>query len=238
MRIYRRLQEVQAITFDLDDTLYDNRPVIERLEIELNNWMAVHHPIFTSRPLSWWKAFKKEIAHREPALTHNVSLWRHQQLQQGLQRLGYSTQQAIQAADDAMEQVTFWRSNFVVPESSHKLLTELCQAFPLIAITNGNVDVDRVGLSHYFEAVYKAGFDCLAKPYPDMFVKAHQELGIAQGNTLHVGDALYSDIVGAKRAGFMACWLNVRQANLMSCRKATLLPDIEIDQIGELHLLL
>ncbi len=30
MRFYRPLGQISALTFDLDDTLYDNRPVIDR----------------------------------------------------------------------------------------------------------------------------------------------------------------------------------------------------------------
>ncbi len=32
MHFYRPLERISAITFDLDDTLYDNRPVIARTE--------------------------------------------------------------------------------------------------------------------------------------------------------------------------------------------------------------
>lgn len=38
MHFYRRWQPVAAISFDLDDTLYDNGPAIERAE----QWMLSH----------------------------------------------------------------------------------------------------------------------------------------------------------------------------------------------------
>ncbi|HAS8091126.1 TPA: 2-haloalkanoic acid dehalogenase, partial [Vibrio vulnificus] len=44
MKHYRPLQPIAAMTFDLDDTLYDNRPVIERLEREVLAWLATQHP--------------------------------------------------------------------------------------------------------------------------------------------------------------------------------------------------
>lgn len=44
MKHYRPLQPIAAMTFDLDDTLYDNRPVIERLEREVLAWLAAQHP--------------------------------------------------------------------------------------------------------------------------------------------------------------------------------------------------
>ncbi|CAH0542641.1 5-amino-6-(5-phospho-D-ribitylamino)uracil phosphatase YigB [Vibrio marisflavi] len=238
MRVYRRLQTIKAITFDLDDTLYDNRPVIARLESELTQWMTEHHPIFISRPLSWWKAFKQELAAKEPTLTHNVSLWRYEQLRRGLTQVGYSLEQALQAANDAMEVVSYWRSQFDVPKSSHDVLKELSEKYPLVAITNGNVNVDTIGLSGYFQAVFKSGFDGLAKPFPDLFAKAQKKLNLQSKHILHVGDALYSDVEGAKRAGFQACWINLTGTSLIHQPKATLLPDLEIEDISELRSLL
>ena len=38
MHFYRRWQPVAAISFDLDDTLYDTGPAIERAE----QWMLAH----------------------------------------------------------------------------------------------------------------------------------------------------------------------------------------------------
>lgn len=39
MRFYRQLATIVVITFDLDDTLYDNRPVIDKTEQELLNFI-------------------------------------------------------------------------------------------------------------------------------------------------------------------------------------------------------
>ena len=38
MEFFRRLGAIRAISFDLDDTLYDNRPVIEHAA----RWMVAH----------------------------------------------------------------------------------------------------------------------------------------------------------------------------------------------------
>ncbi|MCV5262976.1 5-amino-6-(5-phospho-D-ribitylamino)uracil phosphatase YigB, partial [Escherichia coli] len=44
MKFYRRIEPIKAMTFDLDDTLYDNYPVIVRMERELLAWLKHHHP--------------------------------------------------------------------------------------------------------------------------------------------------------------------------------------------------
>lgn len=44
MRFYRPLGQISALTFDLDDTLYDNRPVILRTEQESLTFVQNYHP--------------------------------------------------------------------------------------------------------------------------------------------------------------------------------------------------
>lgn len=43
MRFYRPLGQISALTFDLDDTLYDNRPVILRTEQESLAFVQNYH---------------------------------------------------------------------------------------------------------------------------------------------------------------------------------------------------
>ena len=44
MRFYRPLGPVKAMTFDLDDTLYDNGPVIRAAEVSLQDYIVKHYP--------------------------------------------------------------------------------------------------------------------------------------------------------------------------------------------------
>lgn len=48
MRFYRPLGRISALTFDLDDTLYDNRPVILRTEREALTFVQNYHPALRS----------------------------------------------------------------------------------------------------------------------------------------------------------------------------------------------
>ena len=44
MHFYRPLRPIAAMTFDLDDTLYDNAPVIKRTAIESHAALQAWHP--------------------------------------------------------------------------------------------------------------------------------------------------------------------------------------------------
>ncbi|HVL88062.1 MAG TPA: HAD family hydrolase [Candidatus Thermoplasmatota archaeon] len=50
------------------------------------------------------------------------------------------------------------------------------------------------------------------KPHPRIFQLAARRFGLPPESILHVGDSLVDDVVGAKRTGFAAAWLNRRGA--------------------------
>ncbi|MFV0450218.1 MAG: 5-amino-6-(5-phospho-D-ribitylamino)uracil phosphatase YigB [Vibrio sp.] len=234
MQIYRGLSPIHAMSFDLDDTLYDNRPVIRHVEQQIALWLFEHHPVTASQPLAWWKALKNQLAKHDPWLLHDVSLWRFEQIRHGLMQLGYGEQQAKIAATDAMQQVHRLRNLVDVPDITHQVLRHLAAKMPLVAITNGNVDPEKIGLAPYFQLILRAGPDGHAKPYPDMFLRAQQFLALPATSILHVGDHPIKDVMGAKKHGFQACWYNDRGLSLRATPKVKILPDLEISQIEQL----
>ncbi|MDF4805707.1 2-haloalkanoic acid dehalogenase, partial [Vibrio parahaemolyticus] len=76
MLFYRQLGPIRAMSFDLDDTLYDNHPVIERLEQQVTQWLHQQHPLTASQPNAWWVSLKRQIAVQDPWLRHDVTQWR------------------------------------------------------------------------------------------------------------------------------------------------------------------
>ncbi|WP_070962910.1 5-amino-6-(5-phospho-D-ribitylamino)uracil phosphatase YigB [Vibrio sonorensis] len=236
MKYYRAIGPIRAMTFDLDDTLYDNWPVILRLEKELQSWFAKHHPIYFQKDHTWWQSLKKQVAIDNQSLIHNLSAWRQKYLEEGFRQLGYSDAKAVRVAEEAMVEVLKWRNRVDVPDSTHKVMRALANKYPLVAITNGNVDVKKIGLETYFSCVLKAGPDGPAKPLPDLFTKAAQHLGLPAKQILHVGDHLISDVKGAVDRGYQACWINDHQKCLRQ-ERATLVPHIEITELSQLLLL-
>lgn len=234
MIFYRRIEPVQAMTFDLDDTLYDNHPVIRLVEEQAAKWLHTHHSVSASQPIIWWQQMKQVVASQDPMLVHDMTKWRYEQIFQGLRMLGYSEEQALQAAGELINEVLRLRNQVDVPDETHRVMAQLADRIPLIAITNGNADPDKFGLGHYFQAVLKAGPDGLSKPFPDLFNKAQAMLNIPAGRILHIGDHLRTDVQGAKMNGFQACWLNDTDTDLRHCTKARILPDVEIARLSQL----
>ncbi|WP_299019907.1 5-amino-6-(5-phospho-D-ribitylamino)uracil phosphatase YigB [uncultured Photobacterium sp.] len=234
MQFYRNLQPPKALTFDLDDTLYDNRPVIRRAEQAMHDWLAEHHPCSHTVERADWQRLKMALAAENPMLRHDVTRWRYEVLKAGLMQLGYPREKAEQAADEGVARVLVVRNQVDVPDETHRVLATLAEKLPLLAITNGNVDADKIGLGGYFSRVLVAGRDGLSKPEPDMFEQAATLLGLPTQDILHVGDHLVTDVGGAKQNGFQACWFNDQQRELRREPKAKWLPDVEIHTLSQL----
>ncbi len=234
MKFYRSLAPIKALTFDLDDTLYDNRPVVLRMEAELLSWLHREHPQTQRFRTEQWLEIKAAVSRKHPAVCHDVTLWREKQLQTAFLQLGYTPEEAQQAAKDGVAVALSWRSRLTVPPQTHQVLSALAGEFPLVAITNGNVDTKVLGLDVYFKAVLQAGPDGAAKPAADLFLLAQSMLPCSPANILHVGDHLLKDVAAANQHGFMSCWNNTTHRSLYRNAKARSLPHLEIRELRQL----
>lgn len=234
MHFYRPLGPIKALTFDLDDTLYDNRPVIERTEVEVVNFMRQQFPQVAALDREGFSKIRYQLLQQEPDIYHDVSEWRRRSFEATLILHGYSTSDACEGAAQTMEHFSYWRSRIDVPESTHKTLSLLATRYPLVAVTNGNANPAVFGLGDYFQLVLRAGPDGRAKPYGDMYLNTARQLKMAPQELLHVGDDLITDVAGAIRHGLQACWINDRNRNLMHEPTGCLLPHIEISRLDSL----
>ena len=238
MRFYRPLGQISALTFDLDDTLYDNRPVILRTEQESLAFIRSYHPALSQLESRDLQRLRQTVREAEPDIYHDVTEWRRRALELGMRDAGLSADQARDGADAAMANFAKWRSAIDVPQETHDTLAALAKKWPLVAITNGNAQPALFGLDSYFSFVLRAGPDGRAKPFSDMYHLASERLGVPPGEILHVGDDLTTDVAGAIRCGVQACWINPYAADLMQADDARLLPHIEISRLASLTALI
>jgi FMN phosphatase YigB (HAD superfamily) len=98
--------------------------------------------------------------------------------------------------------------------------------------------VAAAGWSPLLQAVVVSQRVGAIKPQRAIFAAAEQELGVAAPGILHVGDDWMADVVGAKRAGWLACFLRdqpqdwPRQAIEDA---AGVQPDLEIRHLDDLE---
>ncbi|ELQ6047944.1 5-amino-6-(5-phospho-D-ribitylamino)uracil phosphatase YigB [Cronobacter malonaticus] len=234
MYFYRPLGAIAALTFDLDDTLYDNRPVIARTEQETLAFMQRYHPRLSAFTAADLHRARTALREQEPEIYHDVTEWRRRAIEQVMLEAGLTAHEASEGANEAMLNFARWRSRIEVPEENLEALQQLAKKWPLVAITNGNAEPEQFGLGGLFQFVLRAGPHGRAKPYSDMYHLAAQKLGVAPEAILHVGDDLTTDVAGAIRSGVQACWINLLDGDLMQIDDSRLLPHLEISRLASL----
>ena len=235
MKFYRPLRAFKAISFDLDDTLYDNRPIIKKAETDFLTYLNTTYPALAELDERRWLLYKDLLAKEDPALTHDVSLWRKEITKRVMTVYGIPMVNAIKYAEIAFEKFLFLRSDFIVPQESIELLEQLAKHYPIIAITNGNVDLKQIGLQDKFQFVLKAGDGMNSKPHRDLFEHAANKLRINVEDILHVGDHLVTDVYGAQNNNAQAVWFNPEHVSLNG---AKLLPSVEMADLQNLFRIL
>lgn len=235
MRLYKNLFAIEALSFDLDDTLYANSQVIAAAELAMQQRLTQLKPDLPHNDPQYWWQQRKLLAAQNAEIRHDVSRWRLLAVEQGLVAQGLSTCEAGEVAELALGAFLQERTNISVSVEVKQLLATLASRFPLVAITNGNADIQRMGIAPYFQFALRAGPDGRMKPYPDLFHHAARRLGLEPGQILHIGDHVRSDVLGALNAGCQAAWLNPANSPQPQAAKPPLvLPHVELSDLAQL----
>lgn len=197
---------IRAITLDLDDTLWPVWPTIHRAEQVLMDWLTQHAPATAalSGQAEVKQAVRAEINARHADRAHDLSFLRLEAIRALLVQAGdpghlaepafevfFAERQRVDLFDDALPALAFWS-----------------QRYPVVALSNGNADVHRVGIGQHFHASVSAKSLGVAKPDLRIFVAGAQAAGVAPHEVLHIGDDAHADCVGALAAGMQVAWLN------------------------------
>ncbi len=199
------VDEPLALTLDLDDTLWPVAPAIERAEAALHAWLLVHAPATAQRfPVDEMRRGRAETGRLRPELVHDLTTLRRLSITHALQASGDDPALADAAFEvymDARHQVDFY-------EDALPALERLARRYPLLALSNGNADVGRLGLGRLFVGRVGAREAGVAKPDVRIFQAACRALGLAPGQVLHVGDDWALDVQGARQAGLHSAWVH------------------------------
>jgi putative hydrolase of the HAD superfamily len=199
------LHRIRAITLDLDDTLWEIGPVISRAEAKLWSWLGEYFPKITEAfsPDEAY-ALREQVMKKHWEQSHNFRFLRQTVLEHMARSVGYAPDfldDAFAVFDRARNEVKLFTD--VVPT-----LQALNDNFSLIAVTNGNANLETIGIRHLFHDVVTAVDVGSAKPAMPIFVEAVNRAGVSAEETLHVGDHPEIDIVGAQNAGLRTAWMN------------------------------
>ncbi len=200
------ISKIKAITLDLDDTLWPIWPTIERAERALATWLGQQAPgaaaVLADRQAR--QAVRDHVLRSLPDIGHDLSALRRESIRLALQRANEDTG----LAEPAFEVFFAERMRVDLFDDARPALVFLAARFPVVALSNGNADVHRVGLSEFFVAGLSAREFGVGKPDPRIFHAAASSAGVAADAVLHVGDDAALDVLGALAAGMQTVWVN------------------------------
>lgn len=199
---------LKLVTFDLDDTLWDVTPVMHNAEARLRDWLAREAPRLGPIPIEHLWAIRARQLAAEPALKHRLSELRRRILLQALLEAGYPDAEAAHLAEGGFQVFLAARHEVDFFPDVHATLEHLANQFILGVITNGNADVQRLGLADYFRFAVSAEQVGIGKPASEPFAAALAHAGVEAAQAAHIGDHPGDDIAGAIAAGFRAIWFN------------------------------
>lgn len=204
---------IKCIAFDLDNTLWECDPLIIKAEQKFYFWLQSAYPQIT-------KHFTEDalVAHRmsyiqaRPELHYNLTSLRKNWMRQIAIEIGGITadENEFEAAYVEAGFQVFWqeRNNVVFYEGVIDMLDSLSQKYSLGVITNGNADVNFIGVGHYFDFSMSSEIAGVAKPHEDIFHQAMRLSDHAIENTVYIGDDPKCDVLGPQKIGMRALWYN------------------------------
>ncbi len=222
------ITRIRAVSIDLDDTLWPIWPTIERAERALQEWLGEHAPNTAKLVASveTRQAIRARLDQDRPDLRHDFSALRRESIRIALGR----GEEDPALADAAFDVFFAARQRVDLFDDALATLDYLSGRYPLIALSNGNADVGRVGIGRYFHASVASRDFGFAKPDRRLFEEAAKAAGVACAHVLHIGDDPALDALGALEAGMQAAWLNRAGKSWAHAQK----PQIEVADLSAL----
>ena len=198
------MSSLLAISLDLDDTLWPVWPAIVRAERRLHEWLVLQAPATARRhDTAGLRALRDRVGLEHPERQHDLTWLRLESLRRALRDAGDDPA----LAEPAFEVFFDERQRVELFDDVRPALERLAARYPLVALTNGNADLRRIGLAPLFREVVTAREFGVGKPDPRIFAAACERIGAAPERVLHVGDDLVLDVQGALQAGLRAAWV-------------------------------
>jgi putative hydrolase of the HAD superfamily len=222
------ISRIQAITLDLDDTLWPIWPTISIAELRLQTWLSAQAPatavLFSNPQLR--HILRNQVAAAWPQRHHDLSFMREEMIRHGLLACGEDpalAKPAFAAFFSARQEVKLF-------DDSVPALQRLSARWPVLALSNGNADVHRIGIGVYFCGSISARDASAAKPDARIFQAAAAKLQVPAEAVLHVGDDESMDVLGALKVGMQTAWVN-RSDKVWSFDQQ---PEISVNSLAEL----
>ncbi len=213
------LRRIDAVLFDLDDTLHDDTFANQSAAEDVAREIAAEHGIDALALKDAYIAQAEGFWHRLTGsdLTGKLATLRATLWQAALESVGAPGDLAGRSA----RRYHAYRAKYytVFPGAIELLRRLRKRGCKLGVLTNGFSETHRekialLRLTELFDAIFLADEVGMVKPDPLLFAHACRTLASAPSHSAMVGDRYDRDMRGALEAGLYAVWLNVRGEKL------------------------
>ena len=203
---------IRLVTFDLDNTLWDNDPVLQRAEQACYQYLAERAPTLGQHyDVATLARLRLELMQNSPPLAAQVSKVRKLAMQRALEDSQYPAEQIPLLVESAFRCFYDERNRITLFPQTIPLLQNLRNTYTLGSITNGNSDLEKIGLAEYFSFSLSAEKVGARKPRPNLFHGALHRGNAKPHEMVHIGDHPEDDILGARQLGIRTLWFNPRR---------------------------
>ncbi len=233
-----------VVLFDGDQTLWDFEKVMrDALAAVLNELRALRPgPATAALRVADLSADRIDVGHELEGREYNLARLRHLGFCRTIARLDSDASAADNDALAAQLTDSYFRHRDADPalfDDTIPCLQALKGRYRLGLLSNGSRLPETVGLAGYFEVVVFAQDHQVAKPDRELFAVTERLLDASPDQCVLVGDHRLNDVVGAKRAGWRAVWIDRQGDGCYVCPEGcTEEPDAIIASLSELEAVL
>ena len=201
-------KKIRMITFDLDDTLWDNVPTITKAEIETRKWIENKVGKIDWGDLNDFLNLREELIKEDESIKWDISKLRKEIFKR---KLAHITPEKYRnkLVEDAFAVFISRRHEVKLFDGVEIALKQLSKNFLLGVLTNGNADIFRFNIGKYFSFSVSSLEAKNSKPNRAHFDKAIEIMeNIKFDEVLHIGDHQVNDILAAYNLGIESLWFN------------------------------
>ena len=201
-------KKIKMITFDLDDTLWDNRPTILKAEIDTRNWIEDRVGEVQWGDFNDFLSLREELIKKDASIEWDISKLRKEIFRKKISHITPSNLRD-EIVDEAFNIFINKRHEIELFDGVEEALNFLSKKYVLGILTNGNANVYKFKIGKYFKFAISSLEARDSKPNRAHFDKALEFVDdISFDQMLHIGDHQVNDILGAYNLGIDTLWFN------------------------------
>ena len=202
-------KKIKLITFDLDDTLWDNYPTIIKAERETRKWIEGEVGKIEWGDFNDFLSLRDQLIKDDKSIAWDISKLRKEIFRKKLSHVT-SEKYRDSIVDKAFEIFISKRHDVKFFGGVKNAIRDLSKKYILGVLTNGNANIYKFDIGKCFEFSISSLEAKDSKPNRAHFDMALTKVkDITFDNMLHIGDHQINDMYAANNLGIDCLWFNI-----------------------------